>query len=84
MLLQEHRGWKSEFAKPYKPLGVPKLNLAPPREVLRQRENLQKPFTGEGALCSRVQTHSSIFRPNFSIVLLVACRGELECKGTAE
>lgn len=45
---QDRRGWNSEFAKPYKPLGVPKLDLAAPRDILRQRENVQKSF-GQGA-----------------------------------
>ncbi|DBA76870.1 TPA: hypothetical protein ACH3X1_009473 [Trebouxia sp. C0004] len=43
----DRRGWNSEFAKPYKPLGVPKLDLAAPRDILRQRENVQKSF-GQG------------------------------------
>lgn len=49
---QDRRGWNSEFAKPYKPLGVPKLDLAAPRDILRQRENVQK-FFGQGALAIR-------------------------------
>lgn len=51
-MTQDRRGWNSEFAKPYKPLGVPKLDLAAPKDILRQRENVQKSF-GQGAVAKR-------------------------------
>lgn len=47
-VLQGRRGWKSEFAKPYKPLGVPNLDIAPPTNILRQRGNSQKSFGTQG------------------------------------
>ena len=45
---QGRRGWKSEFAKPYKPLGVPNLDVAPPTNILRQKDSSQKSFGTEG------------------------------------
>lgn len=46
-VLQGRRGWKSEFAKPYQPLGVPNLDIAPPTNILRQKNSSQKSFGAE-------------------------------------
>jgi len=57
---QDRRGWNSEFAKPYKPLGVPKLDLAAPKDILRQRENVQKSF-GQGAAYNTLCKNQHLF-----------------------